>query len=429
MAAGLVRGETRKLFQLVGEMDREHPSRPSPRTFSKCLLYGTDVGAILDFGPGSPIRILFGDSWSSTGPLDEPALRNEGEDFFSAPYNAHRPFNGDAIGIITSTVTADNVHNGVELDFYLADDKGYATLEVPRVDLLTNRVPTGALGTSNGRALVFVTGPPFPVGNPPQAPRSWIAPWTDITKPKTDEAFEFSTGPFANFLCPVIAGQGGVPGADDVGEPVIWLWGTGFPNRNSSVRLARARLRQVTDSPGDRTAWEFFAGLADSGAPRFADERAAVQLFDSSSVGEFSVCWNGFLQRWLMLHGSPNPRGIVCRSARAPWGPWDDGVVIFDPGADHGYGHFIHDPGHDAVSDRGREREFGGEYAPVFVPRYAKGTKGHSTIRYLMSTWNPYTVVMMESQLWTRSGRFAAFTPRWPRSSWTGKRLTLPTGQ
>jgi hypothetical protein len=286
--------------------------------------------------------------------------------------------------------------------------------------MLTNRVPTGALGTSNGHALVFVTGPPFSIGDPPPvggpiggvlggivsdvigritgAQRSWIAPWPDISIPKTGKAFEFSTGPFANFLCPVIAGQGGVPGADDVGEPVIWLWGTGFPNRNSSVRLARARLRQVTDRPGDRTAWEFFAGLADDGAPRFADETSAVQLFDSSSVGEFSVCWNGFLQRWLMLYGSPNPRGIVCRSARAPWGPWDDGVVIFDPTADHGYGHFIHLDQHDAVSDPGRT-EPGGEYAPVFIPRFAKGTEGRSTIRYLMSTWNPYTVVMMESQL------------------------------
>jgi hypothetical protein len=355
--------------------------------------------------------ILFGDTWSAHHANSPPVLLKEdaGGKFFEPPYSVERPFNADAVGKVPQNLTRDTVDDRpFALDFLTNTDGTYATLEVPGVNMLTEAVPTGAIAIGDGQALIFVTGKPWSQENFPQVQRSWIARWTDVSRALTETAHEFSRGPFANFPVPVIAGAGDVPGPTDIPEPVIWVWGTAFPNRGSSVRLGRARLGDVKADPSNRSAWEFFAGLTVTGAPRFADEGAAVPLFDCGSVGEISVSWNGYLERWLMLYNSPRPRGIICRSARDPWGPWDDGVVIFDPRKDRGYKHFMYDPKAtgkgEAIHDPGRtgQTEWGGEYAPVVVPRFCKGSPGHSTIRYLMSTWNPYTVVLMESDVSTR---------------------------
>jgi hypothetical protein len=61
------------------------------------------------------------------------------------------------------------------------------------------------------------------------------------------------------------------------------------------------------------------------------------------------------------------------------------------------------DPNPDGLSDPGREGDPGGEYAPIIIPRYTLGSRRFTKIRYTMSTWNPYTVVIMESELWRRS--------------------------
>jgi hypothetical protein len=413
-----LRGETRKLFQLVGELDREHPANLQPGTFSRYRLAGTDVGALVDFGPDRDMLILFGDSWTGTwtdGHTDvAPSLPDLGpppHDFFAAPYRSSRPFNADAIAIVSRDVNSSNVDSGFRLDFF-ADGDGYTTLEVPRVNMLSASVPTGALGLRDGRALLFVTGVPFTTGPPvdPPVQRSWIALW-DKSGPTTDEAWEFSASKFANFLCPVIGDQNGV--ASDVGmtgvdDAWIWLWGTGFKARETPVYLARARLDQVVANPADRTAWEFFTGSDDDGRPRFEAwlapgggpaEAHAAPLF-AGIVGEYSVYYDRFLETWLMLD-APNARdGVVCRSAPNPWGPWDDeGVVIFDPRREPGYGQFIHDHGPgDRLNDPLRD-ERGGIYAPIVIPRFAERTDAGSKIRYMLSTWNPYTVVLMESEI------------------------------
>jgi hypothetical protein len=71
-----------------------------------------------------------------------------------------------------------------------------------------------------------------------------------------------------------------------------------------------------------------------------------------------------------MLYANPDPRGILCRWASKPWGPWSKGIIIFEPWQDNGYEHFMHfpganDPNQDRLSDPGREDQPGGEYAPI----------------------------------------------------------------
>jgi Domain of unknown function (DUF4185) len=419
----VVRGKTGKLVQLVGESDCQ-TGRPPPQTFTKYGLYGTDLGTPLDFGPGGPLWFLFGDAWTATreGDRPKPALLNaqdaESSKAFSSPYNRFHPFNADPVGVAPSHVTAENLDTKFELMFFIApkphQDQGYATLEIPGVNLLTDQVPTGAINTPSG-VYVFATGKPFPprddvIGDASAAARaavgvenvqcSWVARWSDLTTLKTEPPYQFSAGRFANYLVPVVGGVNdgtGTPGHPTKGE-VVWLWGTGFPNRESPVRLAYAPLTSV----GDKQSWRFFC-RTDRGGFWVKEEARATPLFNCPAVGEFSVAWNKYLGLWLMLYGCSDPRGILCRWAAEPWGPWSDGITIFEPWEDNGYRHFMHAPNQDALSDPGRENDWGGEYAPIMIPRYTLGSDGMTKIRYTMSTWNPYTVVIMETELWLRS--------------------------
>ena len=422
----LVRGKTRKIVQLVGEIDRQRREHP-PQTFTQCRLYGTDLGTPLDFGPGRELWFLFGDAWSATVkpvsdhlkvPLLEPALYDDSE-ALRHPYNRDHPFNADPVGRAEASVTAKNLDGAFQLNFFAATKPGqsqeYATLEIPGVNLLTEQVPTGAINTPSG-VYVFATGKPFHEGDDPKkkVPQcSWVALWSDLTSLRTEPPYLFSEGRFANYLVPVVGGVNDgtrTPGHPEKGA-VVWLWGTGFPNRQSSVRLAYVPLGEIGDSKeiGDvkqrlrGEAWRFFHG-SNGAVSWVAQESRATPVFNCPCVGEFSVAWNKHLGLWLMLYACADPRGILCRWAADPWGPWSEGVIIFEPWEDNGYKHFIHspeptNPNEDGQSDLGRETDAGGEYAPIMIPRYTLGSRGFTKIRYTMSTWNPYTVVMMESEL------------------------------
>jgi hypothetical protein len=127
-------------------------------------------------------------------------------------------------------------------------------------------------------------------------------------------------------------------------------------------------------------------------------------LFRHDVVGEFSVAWLEPVKRFVMLYNSHKPRGITMRSAKTPWGPWSDATVIFDPWRDQAYGKFMHAPAKpaqkdDGLSDPRREREYGGEYGPYLMARFTTGDAGKCRAYFTMSTWNPYQVVVMQTDL------------------------------
>ena len=52
----------------------------------------------------------------------------------------------------------------------------------------------------------------------------------------------------------------------------------------------------------------------------------------------------------------------------------------------------------DSVHDPGRQYEFGSEYGPYQFEELATGIEDvNATIYFAMSTWNPYTVVLMKA--------------------------------
>ena len=206
-------------------------------------------------------------------------------------------------------------------------------------------------------------------------------------------------GKFINVACvEVPEGISGVPFTG----PAIIMCGSGR-YRESDVYLACAPLGSVAQ----QNAWHFLTGLDSRGNPQWtADQRAAIALFDQPQVGELSVMRVESLGLWVLLYNAGSPRGINARVAVAPWGPWSNVTVIFDPGWPNlGYRHFMHMPGADQLSDPGRESDVGGEYGPYMIHRYTRAVSvppakaAQAQIYFVMSTWNPYNTVLMTATI------------------------------
>ena len=194
----------------------------------------------------------------------------------------------------------------------------------------------------------------------------------------------------------------------------LYIFGSGA-YRKSSVYLARIK----PDKLADRSQMSYFGGIGADKQPQWsAREQDATPLFQHDVVGEFSVAYCKPVGRYVLLYNSPSPRGITMRSATAPWGPWSEGEVVFDPWRDNGYGHFMHIPTgfksekSDTVNDPGREKQWGGEYGPYIMARFTTGSAGRCRIFYTMSTWNPYQVVVMQTDLKLETQALSGVTNR-----------------
>ena len=96
--------------------------------------------------------------------------------------------------------------------------------------------------------------------------------------------------------------------------------------------------------------------------------------------------------------------GLLTERSQRGWldRPWSEAKIVFHPWDDDGYCYFMHTDWNymncDSVHDPGRQYEFGSEYGPYQFEELATGIEDvNATIYFAMSTWNPYTVVLMKA--------------------------------
>jgi len=103
-----------------------------------------------------------------------------------------------------------------------------------------------------------------------------------------------------------------------------------------------------------------------------------------------------------------NCHGAVrARFALAPWGPWSEPTEIFQPGKDGAFCRYMHAVretctdtiGGDNVDTSTGNDAAGDPYAPYVLTRFTRPTPEGAEIYFLMSTWNPYQVVVMRANL------------------------------
>ena len=198
----------------------------------------------------------------------------------------------------------------------------------------------------------------------------------------------------------------------------LWAWGSGG-YRADDLRLAEFDLSSpgLADALLGRRRWarpqvgvRYWAGLDADGAPRWSSDEDAAASVLPGAFGELSVRWVPELARFVLLamDGPEDPIGpsVTLRTAERPWGPWTPRVRLFDWETSGKSRHdeasrFIRahqdgDPVGDAVFGLQRSMT-GAAYAPYLFDSRRDG--GDVVLRYTLSTWNPYQVVLMEHRL------------------------------
>jgi hypothetical protein len=341
---------TKKVCQLTGEDDRQTKQPTPSRTQSSAGVLATDLGS--SFEHDGKLFFLFGDTWGKPGVRDALAW------------------------------TESRDPEKIELKFLTGSDGKWLPLTVPGIKHGAFEVPSYGVSIEGKIYVVFTTdhSPSKTMG------RSVLAVSPDGGK-TFRQVYDLSASKFINV-------------ALWKSERWLYVFGSG-DYRRSSACLARVELESVEN----RGALRFFRGLSPDGEPQWSEqERDAESLFRHDVVGELSVAFCPPVERYIMLYNSSSPRGIVMRSAERPWGPWSEAEIIFNPWRDKGYGQFMHasnlfrkNP--DNLSDPKRGLENGGEYGPYIMARYTTAVGGGCRIYYTMSTWNPYQVVVMQSDL------------------------------
>jgi hypothetical protein len=394
---------TRRICQVTGEYDRSEwdgtgsPRAAFNRTETAVGLRGTDLGS--SFVHNGKIYFLFGDTWRVGVPHN---------DLDAIAYSSDDDASG---GLRLTFLPSPPICNGIN----------QAGFEVP-LD-----------GFSYGGAMhVFFSTDHRHVEGGDLMMRSVLATSQDHGR-SFDPLVTFSTGKFINVSVEVdqLSREHAQMLGWDEGTDVLWIWASGR-YRSSPPYLAVAHLKRLLGVLQDNRERDrisiaklntetgpikYFIGNVE--APRWSQfEHEACPLFCCSEIGELCCRWNPYLDRFVLTYnGADNPGGIVMRTARRPWGGWSSPIVIFDAWWDkspaeprgRGYGRFMHvawnfaqlDHAHDDMWLSGpRVNEWGGVYGPYQIAPLTKGVRGvRSSLYWLMSTWNPYQVMLMTTDI------------------------------
>ncbi|MGN6221081.1 MAG: DUF4185 domain-containing protein [Microbacterium sp.] len=153
----------------------------------------------------------------------------------------------------------------------------------------------------------------------------------------------------------------------DGGEEYVYFWS--IPSgRFGGVALMRVPANQ--QAVEDQAAYTYFSGVA-GGEPRWSHDLTDAELVVQGTIGELSVMWSDYLDRWIMTYSDGGSAYI--REGITPWGPWNDPVLLV-PGSD-----------------------YPGLYSPYLNPRYV--ADGGRRIYFTLSLWGPYNVFWFSADL------------------------------
>jgi hypothetical protein len=363
-------GSTVKIEQLIGEVDKEFNRPTLSRTFSRFGVLGTDLG--YSFEHEGHAYFLFGDTVG------------------------HVSYAEDTIAM----TDARDPEKGVRLDFLTASPGKYLVIKPPGVSMGPFETPIGGISLG-GRMYVAVRT---------SHSNDWSKDRAVLTRfipPGTFQPLRtMSAPPTARFITMSLHLQPGPMPRLPPGGPYVIIWGTG-KYRQSDAYLSIVPAAHFETGKGTR----YFTGLDAAGTPTWsAKESEAKPVVRNGTLGDLSVTWCKDLGLWLMTYDRAKPTDCIAFScSRTPWGPWSEPEAIFNPVRDRAYGKFIHNPrGNPPDKLAGPvigkpktewESEFGGFYAPYVVERFTKLNGSELNLYYVLSTWNPYVVVLMKSRL------------------------------
>ncbi len=290
---------------------------------------GTDLGSMFDLN--GTLYIAFGDT-----------------------FGCCRPAGGGAGGAnwrynVLAYTSDHDLEDGITLDGMITDDGGNARAVLTKKLLDVTIIPTAGIAVGDRMYLHYMAvgdwGPPGEW----TLNRSGWAYSDDQGQTWTQPADAIWDGD-TNF------GQAALMQVDDF----VYIFGI-HGGRFGGVALARV----PSDNLLDMTAYQYWDGSD------WVDDLAAAVEIASPPVGELSVAWNAYLNRWIMTYLDESRRAIVIREAPELTGPWSDPLNVVS-GNDYPalYGAYLHPWGSDG-----------------------------EIIYFNMSQWGPYNVRLMRARL------------------------------
>ena len=384
-----ISGSTTKVQQMIGDCDYTAQARTGQcvptisQTATRARVLGTDLGA--SFESEGRVIFAFGDTISPS-----PA-----ENYFASDTMA-------------SSVSTDP-SKGLFLDFFKNDDGSPYFVRIPGVRMGASEVPHAGIRLNGSTYIAVNTGADINLPDPN------IKEYSVLTR--FDEAARrfvvlrtISSRPNGRFVTTALRQSG-----DDV-----YIFGLGA-YRGSDVYLSVVKAADFETGRGTR----YFTGLP-NGQPAWSTlEADAVPVVldnplnlpnHTPGIGNVSVIYSNELRLWLMTYdstrGSQETRGFYFTYAREPWGPWQRPQLMFNSTRDGAAGTFIHDPRISpsdgltgpTIGPNDPVTTPGGPYAPYMIERFTRVDRGKLSIYYTLSTWNPYTIVMMRSDFRVSEG-------------------------
>lgn len=148
---------------------------------------------------------------------------------------------------------------------------------------------------------------------------------------------------------------------EDAGTEYVYFWA--IPSgRFGGVQLMRVPATEAAVE--DASAYSYFTGLDASGSPQWGDDMSAATTIVDGTIGELSVMWSTYLERWIMTYSDGGNAYI--REGITPWGPWGDPIEV------------------------AAQADYPGLYSPYLSPRYVGD--GGRRVYFTMSLWGPYNV-------------------------------------
>jgi len=432
-------GNSTTVCQLIGETiwDTGSPGTPTAaKTLSNFGLGGIDLGFPVDSGSG-PLYFLFGDG----APPDHPpnSLPTEPPD--------------DALGF-TSRTTPPDAATCLDLQLVTSSPKKYAHPAVtPKIQQGWFNVPTGGVFFDNTFYAFFWTDHcfiPSPLEPNPRTPLRLPTPGACVETPQNSSVgrsvlahatagnpldFHWQPPPEGLLFTNMPSGFVYVSAANPppgVAPPNLLASAIpvfGVPRYRASIPYLAMAPRATFDDP---KTWSFFAGH-EFGHPIWITRHeweskrndagewmppAGAEIFkaepdDERCVGEHSVTWNAPLHSWLLVYTCV-PWVVEARFAPEPWGPWSKPIILLSAVQDPGLNcTLIQNTSLTGCPGLANEQTLpsgtpwpGAFYGPFVMTRYTQdvtppgpGQPKRATIYWLLSTWNPYAVVVMQSTL------------------------------
>ncbi len=444
-------GQSAKICQLDGETDWASGKPTAAQTLTNAGMQGGDLGYPVEHK--GKLLFFFGDSW--------PPMHPGGAAGEIPP--------DDAIGITTRTQTPD-ASECVGMKVRTSKPKTFARVTVTGPQTINQgffNVPSGGVNAGGDLYAFFWTGhcdqpanllpsasdplarPASSAGCPETDARSSIG--YSVLAQSSDDGLTFTIPKSGKHIVSMPIGfvyTIGVDAAAIRGLPSDQKLGVlifGVPRyRASTPYLAYAPVNSFADP----STWKFFTGLSSKGKPTWvsttqwaahkgpwAPPTSAEILAPTSDadrcIGEFSVTWNRPLHSWLMLYNCSGS-GILARVADAPWGPWSAPTTLLSAATPGVHCTLIMQAsgcgGQTNSWPKKKDGTYveGGFYAPFVMNRYTEDVAGPTrtaTIYWVVSTWNPYEVVVMQSTL---ASTISRPTPM-PRPSFSPRPFPVPS--